>query len=147
MFAIQETHQLPDTMVTLSRVGDAAIVNVTCPAVYDPQTQMLERFLRDLAPSVGGRILLEVAGIARFNCAWINALIALSRDCTRMGGRLMVLGMPLRDERLLKSTGLDRFIDLVHDRRDALAHFEQSGNAPWRLGVDRLLDSPNSRAA
>ncbi|MDX2130845.1 MAG: STAS domain-containing protein [Planctomycetota bacterium] len=147
MFAIQESHQLPDTMLTLSRVGDAAIVSLTCPAIHDQQTGVLERFLRDLAPGVGGRIVLEVASVGRFNCSWINALIALSRDCTRMGGRLVILGMPTRDERLLRSTGIDRFLDLASDRREALARFDAGSAAPWRLGVERLLDMPQGKAA
>ncbi|CAG0962177.1 hypothetical protein PHYC_00786 [Phycisphaerales bacterium] len=147
MFAIQETHQLPDTMFTLSRVGDAAIVSLACPTIHEPQAKVMGRYLRQLIGEVGGRLVLEVAGVGRFNCSWINTLIELSRQCEKLGGRLFVLGIPPREQDLIRSTGLDRYLNLATTRAEAMRSFEGGGAAPWRLGVSRLLDMPSPQAA
>jgi len=146
MYAIQESHQLPDTMFTLSRVGDAAVVSLTCPAIKDRQAQILGRYLKELAPEVGGRIVLEVAGVGQFACAWINTLIDLTRVCERLGGRLFVQGMPRKDVRVLRATGIDRMIGLVGTRAEAMQQFGGGSCAPWKLAVARLLDIPTSPA-
>lgn len=146
MFAIQETTQLPDTMFTLSRVGDAAIVSLTCPSIHESQADVLGRYLKQLAPEVGGQIVLEVAGVGRFNCAWINTLIEVSRACTRLGGKMFVLGVPAREQTLIRTTGLDRHVNLCSSRAEAMAQFRAS-STPWRMGVERLLDLPALSAA
>lgn len=147
MFAIQETHQLPDTMFTLSRVGDAAIVSLACPAIHEAQAKVLGRYLKQLVAEVGGRLVLEVAGVGSFNCSWINALIELSRQCERLGGRLFVLGIPRREQGLIRTTGLDRYINMTTSRAEALRSFESPGAPTWRLGLTRLLELPAPQAA
>ncbi|GJQ29487.1 MAG: hypothetical protein HBSAPP03_13710 [Phycisphaerae bacterium] len=147
MYAIAESHQLPDTMFTLSRLGDAAIISITAPAILESQATVLGRYLRQLASEVQGQVVLEVAGVGKFNCAWINAMIEVSRFCSNLGGKLFVLGMPKREEGLLRSTGLDRHLTLIASRSAAMRHFKASSETPWRLGIGRMLDLPASTKA
>ncbi len=145
MFAIQESHQLPDTMFTLSRVGETAVVSLTCPYIRERQSEILGRYLKELAPEVGGRLILEVAGVGQFACAWINTLVEVSKGCQREGGRLIVQGMSKKDVRMLRETGLDRHITLCASRQEAMQHFNRAGAIkPWRLAVARLLDLPSA---
>lgn len=139
---------LPETMFTLSRVSDIAVLNVTCPAIRERQAQVLGRYLSELTGHTGGRIVLEVGGVGSFSCAWINELLSVTRRCRAMGGDLVLLGMPLRDWRVLETTGLSRHLTLTRSRTDALSRLGAGEVAPWRLAVARLLDIPvGSRAA
>lgn len=147
MYALTEAHQLPDTMFTLSRIGDAAIISITTPSIMEAQATVLGRYLRQLSSEVQGQVVLEVAGVGKFNCAWINTMIEVSRYCQSLGGRLFVLGMPGREVRLLKSTGLDRHLSLVATRSAAMREFKASSETPWRLGVARMLDIPAANRA
>lgn len=146
MYAI-DAHQLPDTMFTLSRIGDAAIISITTPSIQEPQAKVLGKYLRQLSGEVSGQVVLEVAGIGKFNCAWINAMIEVSRFCESLGGRLFVLGLPKREMGLLRSTGLDRHLALVPTRSAAMRQFKASSETPWRLGVARKLDVPAANRA
>lgn len=133
---------LPDTMFTLSRVGDVAVVSLTCPAIREHQAQVLGRYLQELCEEVTGRVVLEVTGVAQFSCAWINTLLSLTRRCRALGGTMVVLGMAPKDEQVLRSTGLDKHLFLRSSRSAALAEFGAPSLAPWRLAVARLLDIP-----
>jgi len=133
---------LPETMFTLSRVGDVAVVNITCPAIRERQAEVLGRYLSDLCAQVEGRLILELSGVGSFACAWINELLRVTRRCRSMGGQLVLTGMPLRDVRVLESTGLAKHLCLAKSRADALSHLGESSVAPWRLAVARLLDIP-----
>lgn len=146
MYAI-DADQLPDTMFTLSRIGDAAIISITTPSIQEPQAKVLGKYLRQLSGEVSGQVVLEVAGIGKFNCAWINAMIEVSRFCESLGGKLFVLGLPKREEGLLRTTGLDRHLTLVATRSAAMRQFKANSETPWRLGVARMLDIPAATRA
>jgi len=133
---------LSDTMFTLSRVGDIAVVSLTCPAIREHQAHVLGRYLQELCDDVTGRVVLEVTGVAQFSCAWINTLLSLTHRCRAMGGNLVILGMPAQDERMLRSTGLDKHLYLRPSRSAAFAEFGTPSLAPWRLALARLLDIP-----
>jgi hypothetical protein len=69
-------------------------------------------------------------------------MLSLTQRCRSLGGNLVVLGMPTKDERMLRSTGLDKHLYLRSSRAAALAEFGTPSLAPWRLAVARLLDIP-----
>lgn len=142
MTELADAPSLPETMFTLSRVGNAAVVSLTCPAIREKQAQTLGRYLRDLSDQVQGRIVLEVAGVGSFSCAWINELLRLTQRCRSMGGNLVLSGMPERDARVLRSTGLLQHLCLMNSRSEAINLLGGCPVAPWRLAVARLLDIP-----
>lgn len=133
---------LNDTMFTLSRAGNVAVVSLTCPAIREHQSQVLGRYLQELCDGVAGRLVLEVAGVSQFSCAWINTMLSLTQRCKAMGGNMVILGMPEKDARTLRGTGIDRHLCLRPTRSAALAEFGEASLAPWRLAVARLLDIP-----
>jgi anti-anti-sigma factor len=147
MFTLQESHQLADTMFTLSRTPEAAVVSLSCPSIQDSQARILAHYLRQLAGESAGRIVLEVAGVGKFTCAWINALIEVSRHCESLGGRMFILGMPRRERKLISSTGLDRYLHLSSGRGEAIAFFQSLPSHVWRFGPDKLLDLSENRVA
>jgi anti-anti-sigma factor len=141
-----------DTVFSFSRQGDAAVVTLACPAVRDWQASVLSTYLSDIVERNRGRTLVvDVAGVAKFSCAWINALITLTERATRMGGQLVVVGLSRDSRRLLKSTGLSRRLHLAGSPAEALAMKQDATVAPWRLAVARMLSipvqAPHRRAA
>jgi anti-anti-sigma regulatory factor len=139
-----ESVPMPETMFSLSRVGHVAVVTLMCPSVRERQAAVLGRYLGDLCDQVQGRVILEVAGVGSFTCAWINELLAITRRCRAFGGNLVLIGLPERDERVLRSTGLLKHLTLARGRPEALNEFGDQPVAPWRLAVARLLDIPIS---
>jgi anti-anti-sigma regulatory factor len=137
---------LPETMFTLSRAGEVAILSLTCPTIRERQAAVLGNYLNSLASQVGGRLVVEVSGVGSFGCAWINQLLSLTGHCRSFGGELVILGMPERDARVLRSTGLARHLVLASSRSEALSRFATGNISPWRLAVARLLDIPVAEA-
>jgi anti-anti-sigma regulatory factor len=133
---------LPETMLTLARAGDIAVVSLTCKTIRERQASALGRYLSNLCEQVSGRLVLEVAGVGSFGCAWINELLTVSGQCRSFGADLVVLGMPERDARVMRTTGITRHLTLAHSRAEALAKLGAPSVAPWRLAVARLLDIP-----
>jgi anti-anti-sigma factor len=132
-----------DTVFSFSRQGDAAVVTLACPAVREWETSVLSSYLSDIVERNRGRTLvIDVAGVAQFSCAWINALIGLTDRVARMGGQMVVVGLSRDARRLLKSTGLTRRLHLAGSQAEALSWTGDSEIAPWRLAVARMLSIP-----
>lgn len=147
MIQLHNASPLPDTMFTLSQVGDIAVLGITCPALLDDQAAALAPSMRDIALQSGGRMLIDLAGVGRFSCAWINALIELTRTCRNMGGELIVVNVQSKAKQLLRSSELDRHLHLGSSRAAAFQALGHSVVAPWRLAIARLLDIPVGQAA
>lgn len=147
MIQLHNGSPLPDTMFTLSQVGDIAVLGITCPALLDEQAQALAPALRDIATQSNGRMLVDLAGVGRFSCAWINTLIELTRACRELGGELVVVNVHPKAKQLLRSSELDRFLHLAPSRAAAFQALGHPVVAPWRLAIARLLDIPVGQAA
>lgn len=62
-------------------------------------------------------LLLDCAGLVFMDSASIGAFLALERDATRAGGRLVLHGVPRPVERVLAGTGLSgRFLTALDER-------------------------------
>lgn len=141
---------LPETMFTLSRQDDVAVLSLTCPAIRERQASTLGRYLTSLCEQVQGRMILEVSGVGSFSCAWINELLSVTHQCRAFGGNLVLVGVHERDLRVLRTTGLMRHLSIAQSRQEAMGAFGKAPLTPWRLAVARLLDipvAPMSKAA
>src|SRR6185295_767787 len=131
---------LCDTQVSVSRVGAASVVRLSCPSVQELQAELLGRHLADLAGRVGGKLVVEVSGIARFTCAWINSLIDLTTRCSHLGGKLVLVGFDAQAEKLLRDTRLDQRLHLARTEHAALESIGCPVVSPWKLALARVLD-------
>lgn len=152
MTAAELAQNPQDTVLSFSRQGDAAVVTLACPAVREWQASVLSTYLNDVVERNRGRtVVVDVAGIGQFSCAWINTLIGLTERVARMGGQLVVVGLSRESRRLLKSTGLVRRLHLAGSTSEALAMTGDGAIAPWRMAVARMLaipvQTPSSRRA
>lgn len=133
---------LTETMLSLSRIGDVSVLGLSAPAILDEEAAVLGRYFSELARQSQGRVVIELSGVVRFSCAWINTLISITRQCDEMGGRLVVCGLSPLAERMLKTTGLVRYLHVAGNRREALRIHGEPSLAPWRAAVARMLDIP-----
>ena len=134
----------PETMFSFSRVGSAAVVTLACPAVREWQASVLSTYLSDVVEQHRGRaVIVDVGGITQFSCAWLNALIELSRRCERMGGQLVVVGMSRQSRNMLRSTGLLKHLRLAGNSQEACASAGSRGW--WRRGGWRWRSCWRSR--
>lgn len=147
MIQLHNASPLPDTMFTLSQVGDIAVLAITCPALLDDQAQALAPSLRDIAVQSHGRVLIDMGGVGRFSCAWINTLLELTRTCKRLGGEMVVVNVHPKARHLLRDSELDRHLNLAASRAAAFQVLGHPTVAPWRLAVARWLDIPVGQAA
>jgi anti-anti-sigma regulatory factor len=130
-------------MFTLSRVGDAAMVILSCPAVREWQASVLSGYLSDVVETNKGRVVLDVSGIFQFTIAWVNSLILLADRCRELGGEFVVVGMPRIGRTMMLEAGLTKKLRLADNGQEALAMLESSVG-PWRRAVARLLSIPMS---
>jgi anti-anti-sigma factor len=133
-------------MFTLSRVGDAAMVILSCPAVREWQSSMLTNYLSEVVEHNRGRVVLDIKGISQFTCAWLNSLISLSDRCKELGGLFIVVGMSRQGQRLMRDGGLNKRLHLAHSGEEALSLLGASTIAPWRRAVAKLLSIPIAAA-
>lgn len=132
-----------DTVFSFSRVGDAAVVTLACPAVREWQASVLHSYLTDVVDRNRGRaVIVDVAGIQQFSCAWLNTLIKLTERAAQMGGSLMVVGFARDTRRLMKSTGVFRKLNVMESTAHALSAAGASDLAPWKAAVARMLQLP-----
>jgi len=140
--AFPVTQPSPQTMFTLSRVGDAAMVILSCPAVREWQSSVLSNYLAEVVEHNRGRVVLDIKGISQFTCAWLNSLISLSDRCKELGGMFVVVGMSRQGQRLMRDAGLNKRLQLAESGEEALSLLGASSVAPWRRAVARLLSIP-----
>lgn len=139
---------LSEAMLSLSKVGEVSVLGLSAPAILDEESAVLGRYFSELARQSQGRVVLELSGVVRFSCAWINTLIRMTRQCDEMGGRLVVCGLSPIATRLVRTTGISKHLNIAGSRREALRMHGEPSLAPWRMAVAKMLDIPvPSRAA
>ncbi len=133
---------LPQSMFTVRRVASVGVASVACIALPDHTASLLAAHLRQTAMEWSGRLVLDLSGVGRFTCAWINTLIEVSKLCHELGGRLVLTGLQRSHREMLESTGLTRYLSVARDQHDAMALLDVELISPWRLALARLLDIP-----
>ncbi len=136
----------PTMLFSTSFTDGIVTVAVIGPTVRERHVPALVRYLAEIADEHDGRMVVSMAGARSFTCAWLNALVALSRRCRHLGGRLVVTGLTRETEKLLRESGLDQHLSFTHDQNDARMAVECGSIAPWRLAVARLLSIPVAAA-
>jgi anti-anti-sigma factor len=129
-------------MFTLSRVGDAAMVILSCLAIREWQSSVLSNYLTEVVEHNRGKVILDVTGVSQFTCAWLDALISLSDRARELGGMFVVVGMSRQGKRLMRDSGLLKRLRLAQSGQDALTQLGAGSVAPWRRAVARLLSIP-----
>lgn len=142
MLNIHEPDPLSRTELSIARVGPATIISLACPQLHESQAEALEFSFREFVESSAGRLVVDMTAVANFSCAWINSLIQLSRECDRLQGRLVVVGLNHRHRRLLHETGLTRYLTLASTQHEALDLVGCPMISPWRLTIARMLNIP-----
>lgn len=143
----QAQFSIPRSMFTMRRVGEVGVAALTCPRVSDGEASAIASHLREASYLLQGRMVLDMSGVSRFTCAWINAMIDISRRCASMGGKLVVAGLRREHRTMLRSFGLLKHLTIARDQHAALALHGVRTLSPWRLAIARLLELPVPTAA
>ena len=138
----QVTQPASETMFTLSRVGDAAMVILSCLAIREWQSSVLSNYLSEVVEHNRGKVIVDVTGVSQFTCAWLDSLISLSDRARELGGMFVVVGMSRQGKRLMRDSGLMKRLRLAQSGQDALLQLGASTVAPWRRAVAKLLSIP-----
>lgn len=133
---------LSDTRVSVTEVSGASVVRLEAPQLLELQSQLLSRHLGDLATRAGGRMVVDQSGIEKFSCSWVNELIALTRRCDAIGGRMAIFGFGHDAVRMLNASRLARQLHLARDQDEALDLIGCGAVKPWRLAIARVLAIP-----
>jgi anti-anti-sigma factor len=115
-------------MVSVLEVGMVrpfAMVKVRPRSLREHQAALLREELADVVARSGGRMLLRFPEGAEVSAGALSELIAASRRCEEIGGRMFVVGLSRTMLRLIRSTGLDRYLRLARDTADAMRHFDR----------------------
>jgi anti-anti-sigma regulatory factor len=135
----------PQNMFTLRRVGNAAMVILSCPAVREWQALVLTNYLAEVVEHNQGRVVLDITDIFQFTCSWLKSLITLSDRARELGGRFIIVGMSRQGRQLMKEGGWSKRLELAESGEQALTLVGAAATAPWRRAVARLLSFPTGR--
>lgn len=110
-----------DSLLTVAYRDGVAVATLLPAALRERAAMLFGRELNDLADRTGGRVVLVVPGGCDLSCAAINALLAATDQCERLGGHLLIVGLPPAVMRLLRSTGLSARLHFAASERQGLA--------------------------
>ncbi|MBS0187306.1 MAG: STAS domain-containing protein [Planctomycetes bacterium] len=128
-----------DRFMAVDRLPYATVVTFIAPNLREAHAAQLGPELIALARLTGGRLALDMTQVTDFSCAWINAMITASRHCEQFGGKLAIMSLCPRLEKLLRDTGLDRQLYLAGSVKEALQRFATSANRSTGSGLGRWL--------
>lgn len=129
MYTIEPT-EIASELVSVLEVGMVrpfAMVNVRPDSLREHQTALLREELADVVEHSGGRVLLRFGNGAEVCASSLSEIIHESDRCETMGGRMYVVGLSRQMRKLIRSTGLDRHLNLVKDTAEAMKHFDLRG--------------------
>lgn len=108
-----------DRYLSVERLSDAAIVTLREPSLRETHAEQLQPELISLARLTAGKLVLDLSQVRDFSCAWINTMIAIGGQCSRVGGRLCICGLSKELHAFLKDTGLHRTLQIAPTLREA----------------------------
>jgi|GEM_PF-3574246 len=104
---------LPSTLMTVEEIGGTQFVRIDVAAVRERQASVLADPLCGLADRHGGKVTMDLTKVAAFSCAWINVLLMLAARCKAKGGNLVLTGISVPAQHLLKQMGLAKSFTIV----------------------------------
>lgn len=110
----------PPPQVALEMRGDTAVVSIWSTSSDPSATGMLAE-ISHMAKGARGKVVLDASRIRPVNCAWLNLMIELTRQCRAMGGDLVVSGLCSDSRKAIRRSGLNPLLNLVAKPEDGLA--------------------------
>ncbi len=130
MYTIESTSAASElvSVLEVGMVRPFAMVKVRPDSLREHQTVLLREELADVVDHSGGRVLLRFGDGAEVCASSLSELIRESRRCETLGGRMYVVGLSRQMRKLIRSTGLDRYLNLAKDTAEAMKHFDLRGH-------------------
>jgi len=142
MLFLNETQFIPQAMFTVRSIGDRFVIKLLCPSVHERQAIILSEQLAAVVLRSKGRLVLELSEMKSCTCAWINALLALSKRCRDEGGQLLLVSVPEAFRAVLASTGLTKHLAIISHPLETREILGLPNVERWKLALARLLDLP-----
>ena len=132
------TSLIESPLITNQPIEHALLTSVLVSSIREHEAASLEPLLLRAADQCRGHLALNLAQVSSFSCAWINALLALTRRCESLGGQLAIFGLSLHAESFLRSTGLHKQLHLYRGRDNALAAVGLAPSPATAAALDAL---------
>ena len=113
------------SVLEVGMVRPFAMVNVRPLVLREHQTVLLGEELSDVVDQSCGKVLLRFDEQAGVCAGGLNELVMQSRRCKALGGELLIVGMNRAVRKLIKGTGLDRYLSMERSTADAMKKFDK----------------------
>ncbi|MDX2146916.1 MAG: hypothetical protein SFZ23_05290 [Planctomycetota bacterium] len=126
-------------VLSLYQRDHAYVAALVTPAIRDEHCPTLSRAMSMYARRPGSCLALDLSLVRDFPCAWINVMLAISRQSASVGGRFVVFGLAGECREVLATTNLDRWMCIVADESRAMEYLGLRSES-WSDAVARRLD-------
>jgi len=69
------------------------------------------------------QVIVDLSQVPFIASLGIRLLVAGAQNCTKQGGKMVLMGPDELSRRILKTTGIDQLVHVANDLDDALASF------------------------
>jgi anti-anti-sigma factor len=104
--------------------GGVTFLVVQSNSIREHQSGVVDRELRGLEGQTAGRVAMCLSEVDDMCSAFINTLIESDHRCRQMGGKLVVFGLNHELQRLFRTTGLHKRLNVVRDCNQALRRLQ-----------------------
>ena len=121
--------------VSLLRVDDGVqIVNVEAPSLRDPGVGHVVSRLLALAREEGGRLVVSLAMVEDMTSAGVGALVTVSDGVSKLGGKVVFVGLREDLAVVLNATGLSKRVHLAPNMTEGLKAVRKTKGLFGRFG-------------
>ena len=106
--------------VAMEMRGDTAVVSISSTSA-DPAASGVLAEVSRLARGARGKVVLDASQVRPINCAWLNLMIELTRQCRAMGGEMVVSGLCHDSRKAVRRSGLNPLLNVVAKPEEGIA--------------------------
>lgn len=106
------------SFVTIRRLTSAIVVKLEREKVGEFEAAPVINDVSAAAPAAGWRVAIDLSEVMLLASAGIGAILTIRKQCAAAGGKLALFGLSPDLMRMLKSTHLDKLIQ-IHPTEEA----------------------------
>jgi len=119
----QSPEALAEQSILVDKVDGISVVTLAEPSLREHLASIVGNRLLETAHHCGGMMILKHDLVREFSSAWINELLGLTVHCSGLGGHLICTGMNPNGIQILRTTGLDKRLNLADHEASAREMF------------------------
>jgi anti-anti-sigma regulatory factor len=104
---------LAEQSFLVDHAGGISVITLAEPSLREHLAAIVGNRLLETAHHCGGMMILKHDLVREFSSAWINELLRLTVHCSGLGGHLIATGLNPNGIQILRTTGLDKRLNLA----------------------------------